>query len=303
MNHRILLILFLIPAALGAQTLRFGTTPATVSGVYQLDSEVSLPQTMVIRERGAATSYFVTFSTGSSGSFTARTAKNGTKILQYQIYDNITNRNVLKDLSANPSLSEVLSGSFPTSAAWQTQNQSFTVYLLPGQLPSAAVYTDTITMSLYTGTPASHGAVQATKNFTVSITMNAALDIALVTTGAPFSVSSTSLPLDLGVLSSGSIVGGRDLMIRANSLNTVTVSSLNGGILKNTDLTDTSTVPYTLVVSGTTYTLGTPQTVVTSAAATTFSGTRYTLSVTVGTATWPTQGSYSDVLTLQAAAN
>ena len=305
MNRRILsLALALLPAALGAQTLRFGTTPATVSGAYQLDSEVSLPQTIQIRERGAATSYFVTFSAGSSGSFAARTAKSGANVLEYQIYDNITNRNVLKDLTANPALTEVITGSFPASAAWQTQTKSFTVYLLPGQLPPAGTYTDTITMELYAGTPASHGAVQATNTFGVLITMNAALDIALVATGSPFSVTGTALPLNLGVLAAGGF-SSADLVIRANSLNSVTVSSQAGGILKNTDPLDTSTVPYAFALNGTPVALpaGTPRPIVTSAAATTFAGRRYALSVTVGTAVWPTEGSYSDVLTFQATAN
>ena len=309
MNNRTPVLVFLaacvlFPGVLGGQTLRFGTTPATVTGTCQLDTEVSLPQTIQVRHKGAATSYFVTFSTGSSGSFAARTAVNGGRVLQYQIYDNLTNRNVQKDLTASPAASEVISGSMPQSNGFQTQTGAFTVYLLPGQLPPAGIYTDTITMKLYPGTVGSPGAVQDTASFIVSITVNAALDIALVPRGAPFSIYGTSLALNLGVLAAGG-TGSVDLVIRSNSLNSVTVSSQAGGVLKNVDTTDPSTVPYSLAVNGTPASLaaGVPWPIVTSAPATAFAGSRYTLTFTVGTAVWPTEGSYSDVLTFQATAN
>ncbi len=293
------------PAQIQAQTLRFLSYPAVVNGTFDPDAGTILTQTITIRHRGIACVYFVTFSTGQSGNFTARRASSGANLLSYQIYDSMSGRNVLKDLTANPSLSEVLTGSFPASGTtWITQNISYTVHLPPGQLPPAGTYSDTIAMEVYVGTPASHGARQQRVSFSLGITMTAALDVSLVPTGAGFSASSTALTLDFGPLAAGGSRAG-DLVVRSNSLNTITVMSQNGGVLKNPDLADTSQVPYQLTVNGTAIALpaGVPRPVATSAPATGFSGTRYGVSVIIGTFGWATEGSYSDVLTIQAAAN
>ncbi|GAB4221548.1 MAG: hypothetical protein Kow009_11180 [Spirochaetales bacterium] len=70
-------------------------------------------------------------------SFDTRQATGSGGVLNYQIYDSITSRNILKDLSANPGSQEVLSGSFPDDSGWTTQDQSFVVALPPGQFPPA----------------------------------------------------------------------------------------------------------------------------------------------------------------------
>jgi spore coat protein U-like protein len=283
------------PAQVQGQTLRFLSYPAVVNGTFDPDAGTVLTQTVTIRHRGAACVYFVTFSAGQSGSFAARRASSGANFLSYQIYDSMSGRNVLKDLTANPLLSEVLTGSFPASGAtWITQNISYTVHLPPGQLPPAGTYSDTIAMEVYVGTPASHGARQQRVSFSLGLTVTAALDVSLVPTGAGFSASSTALTLDFGPLAAGGSRAG-DLLVRSNSLNTITVMSQNGGVMKN----------YQLSVNGSAIALpaGVPRPIATSAPATGFSGTRYGVSVVIGSFGWATEGSYSDVLTIQAAAN
>jgi hypothetical protein len=149
--------LFLIAATIGgAQTLRFSVPPTNVTGTYSPDTGITVVSTMTIRHTGAACSYFITFSAGNSGVFTSRTAKTGTNSLNYQIYDTMTNKNVLEDLSANPSSNNVLNGSF--AAGPGTQIQTFTSYFITNQLPVAGTYTDSITMDIYVGTVSSHGA-------------------------------------------------------------------------------------------------------------------------------------------------
>ncbi len=290
---------------LQAQTFRFQGTPAAVTGTYLLDSAVSFTRTVTIRHRGAASSYFVTFSAGQSGNFTSRAATSGSSPLYYQVYDSLTNRNVLKDLSANPTSLEVLTGSFADSGnSWTTQTASFVVFLLPDQIPPSGTYADTVAVELYDGTPASHGPRRDSTSFSISVTMNSALDISLVPQGFPFNVASASLPLDFGNLTAGNSRAA-DLVVRSNWLYTVTVTSQNGGTMKNPDPLDTSQVPYTFTVNGTPVALpaGTPQTIVTSAPATPFAGSRYTISVTIGSYGWATEGSYSDLVTIVATAN
>jgi spore coat protein U-like protein len=297
--------ILLLTGALPAQTLRFGSYPATVSGTYNPDAGATLAQTITIRHRGIAGVYFVTFSAGQSGNFAARAARSGVSALPYQLYDSMTSRNVLKDLTANPPVTNVLAGSFAASGTnWTTQNLSCTVHLPSGQLPPAGTYTDAITMEVYVGTPSSHGARQQRVTFTISITMSPSLDVALVATGAPFNAASTAFTFDFGILSTGGSRGA-DLVVRANSLSTISITSLNGGVMKNSDSGDDSAVPYELLVNGSAITLpaGTPRPIASSAPATSFSGTRYGISTVIGSWGWATEGSYSDVLTVQAAAN
>jgi spore coat protein U-like protein len=294
-----------LPAGLGAQTLRFGSFPATVSGMYDPDAGTTLTQSIVIRHRNAACDYFVTFSAGQSGSFAARAATSGANSLSYQVYDDMTGRNVLKDLSANPSLAEVLSGYFAASGGtWTTQTKTYTVHVPAGQLPPAGTYTDSVQMEVWDGTPASPGTRDQRVTFTISIVVGPALDVALVATGGPFNKASTSVTFDFGTLAAGG-TRAADLVVRANSLNTITISSANGGVLKNADPGDDSAVPYVLRVNGSPLALpaATPVPIASSAPATGFSGTRYAISTVIGTVGWATEGSYSDVLTIQAAAN
>jgi spore coat protein U-like protein len=299
------LALLALPGRLGAQTLRFGSYPAAVSGTHDPDAGLTLTQGITIRHRNAACNFFVTFSAGQSGNFAARAARSGANSLSYQIYDSMTGRNVLKDLSANPPLAEVLAGSFAASGStWTTQAESFTLLVPSGQLPSPGTYTDSVNMEVYVGTPASHGARQQRVTFTVSIVVGPALDVSLVATGGSFSVSSTSVTFDFGTLSAGGSRAG-DLVVRSNALNTITVSSANGGVLKNADPSDTSQVPYQLLVDGTPISLpaATPTPIASSAPATGFAGRRYGISAVIGNYGWATEGTYSDVLTIQAAAN
>ena len=93
--------------------------------------------------------------------------------------------------------------------------------------------------------------------------------------------------------------------MRSNQLTTITITSANGGMLKNVDIGDDSEVPYQLLVNGAALSLpaGAPQPITTSAPATGYAGTRYGISAVIGSYGWATEGSYADVLTIQAAAN
>jgi spore coat protein U-like protein len=157
----------------GQITLRFQSTPRNVSGVYVVDSPVVLNQSLSVRHRGAATSYFVTFSAGQSGSFTARAALSaaGGQLL-YQIYAAAGSSSILKDLSGYPSISEVLAGSLPASGSFQRADHTFIIVPGPAQFPLAGTYQDSVTIRLYEGTPASPGLMRASAVMNLKLTMN-----------------------------------------------------------------------------------------------------------------------------------
>ncbi len=300
-----ILLVHLFPAPAMAQgTLKFQESLGTLTAAYVLDGENVLGRTVTIAHKGSATKYFVTFSAGQSGNFGARVLLNGANKMSYQIYDSISRKNILKDLSASPSAAEVLSGSFGSSCNWQLQTLSFIVFLLPGQFPPAGQYMDTVVVQLYAGSPSCRAQRIACMSFRISIAMNTALDVSLVQPGAPFDAKSTSLTLDAGVLASGT-VRAADLIVRSNIRYTISVVSQNGSALRNPDPQDASAVPYDFTANGRAFALprGTAQSIVSGSAATGLGGKRYPVSVTIGAVGWATEGTYSDILTFQAMAN
>jgi hypothetical protein len=288
--------------SIGAQTLTFSVPPGNPTGTYSPDTGVTIVSTMTIRHTGAACSYFITFASGSSGTFTSRTAKSGANILNYQIYDNITNKNVLEDLTASPTSANVLSGSFAAGTA--TQVQTFTSYVATTQLPPVGTYTDAIRMDIYIGTIAAHGASVRNRTFTETMTVPTLLDICLVPTGSSFNVASTSTTFNFGTLSTGQNLGD-DFMVRSNGLNTVKVTSTNGQVLKNAISGDISSVPYIFAVNAVAYTLpaATAVTIIASQPATVATGKRYPILVTIGTIGWVSAATYTDTITFTATAN
>lgn len=292
------------PGLSAQDILRFQTTPGTIHGTYMLDSEIAIPAAITVSHEGPATSYFITFSAGQSGKFSARALLNGPSVMGYQVYDNLVKRDTLKNLSANPSPSEVLTGSFPCSSSFRQQTVSFTILILPGQLPPVGQYQDTVALELYSGSPACHGARRACASFSISVAMNAVMDVSLVQQGAPFDVKSSSLTLDSGVLVAGS-TRAADLIVRSNSRYTISVFSQNGGTMRNPDPADASKVPYRFLAEGQSFALpqGTAQPIVSRVSPTPLAGTRYGISIIIGETGWATEGTYSDTLTFQAAAN
>jgi hypothetical protein len=288
-----------------AQNLEIQIGPAAVFGNYSPDSEISFTRTITVRHRGPAASYFITVSAGQSGIFTSRNAMGDAESLQYQVYNNLSDRNILKDLSVSPSIQETLAGSFAASVSvWKTQILSFTVCLLPGQLPAPGIYADNLILLLYEGTPDKHKKSADNTSLAISVTMNPVMDISLSEAGTLFNLAGASLALGFGVLEAG---GNRsaNLIVRANVTFTITVSSQYGGVLKTIDPLDSSQVPYAFTVDSLTVPLpaGTPQRILTSAPATSFSGISYQISVTIGSVGWVSEGEYSDIITILAIVN
>jgi spore coat protein U-like protein len=307
-NRRNCMVLILLALALpgleAKEVLRLLSAPGVVTGTYLPDDGAVITGTISVGHCGPATRYFLTFAAGQSGKFNARLLKSGASQLSYQIYDNPANRNVLKDLSANPSATEVLTGSFPCSSGLQQQSLNFTVFLPAGQLPAAGQYRDAVLVELYSGTPRCHGWRRAFFCLSILVAMNTVLEVSLVRPGAPFDNKSTALALDSGILAAGKTLDA-DLIVRANSRYTISVFSQNGGVLRNPDPGDASRVAYRFTSNGQSWSLppAAAQPIVSRAAPTPLAGARYALSVVVGEVGWVTEGSYSDVLTFQAAAN
>jgi len=104
--------------------------------------------------------------------------------------------------------------------------------------------------------------------------------------------------LDFGTLTTG-LEQAVDLLVRANLDYTVTVDSMNRGVMEIIDGGDGSTVPYTLRVDGSARSLNSGSAaVVNGSGPTDLSGQRHTFSFQVGETAGATSGVYQDNLTI-----
>lgn len=295
----LLLLTALACSGIWAQTLGFqGNARIT------LDGSTSASGTLTVRHRGAATDFFLTFGPGNGGSFEPRTMTDGTNDLSYYLVDNPASGTVLKDLSVSPNPGEVITGTFPekNKGGWQSQEPSYTVQIAGGVFLQGN-YDDGVTVSLYQGTLSDYTFVEST-TLDISARVRPVLELAIVEPGGFFDETRTNYTIDFGILSPDS-VGSADLVVRSNGLFSISMSSQNAGQMVHSDPGDPSTIPYDLYINSGLVDLssGGTVTVLNSQGPTEITGQRYPLEVEIPQLGFPTEGSYSDSITITVAAN
>jgi len=315
-NRAVVMVLIVLTALLfsadGLWSLSFrGRTPKINNAQFLLDQEVIISETIRVNHKGQGTDFFITFSTGQSGQFANRYLLDPVSggIMYYQIYDNAAARRILVDLSAGPSSSQVLSGSFTDAEAGAgggtTKDMTFVVILDPDQFPLAGQYSEEVRLELWAGTAENPlgGGPEATVIMSMSAQMDQVMDMSLVSSGGAFDAASTELTLDFGELYAGSRRYA-DLMVRANSGYSVYMRSQNSGVMMIQDVSDTSTVPYALSVAGGGVDLssGADVPVVSLGGPSTIMGDRYTIGVEIEEFGMATEGFYTDMLIITVAA-
>ncbi|MFO7850301.1 MAG: spore coat protein U domain-containing protein [Spirochaetia bacterium] len=289
-----------LPAPLSAQKLQ--QTPNNIRGEFLLNDETVAEESLTVRSKAEAVSYFITFSGGQAGDTGGRYLSDGTNTLYYGIYDGASSRTLLKDIDDNPNANEVLSGSLENAGnGWAETQETFALILEYDQFPPAGQYTDDFTITLYRGDVEDISSAEYVEETQVSIRIKvqSALDIALVPSGSPFDETDTSLTLDFGVLSAGSERSG-DIMVRSNDTYSLSLNSTHGGVMENFDENDPSTVPYTLFVEGSPLSLsaGTETTVAAYDGPTSVTGKRYGLKIRIEDFGMATEGKYEDTLSV-----
>ena len=306
---RSLIILVLLAGfSYRAEALFFLTRSLTVNETFLPDQEIAVTQEIRLLHFGAVQDrldYFITFSTGSSGDFTNRSMTGSTaSVLYYNIYDDRVNRNVLMDLSVQPSPSNVLSGSITEEEAGRfvtITEVSFVVLLDPDQFPEAGQYQDAVTLNLYLGTPENPESSSSEDSIMMSLSavMDTAMEMSIVPDGGVFDETSIDLLLNFGTLFAGD-TREADLLVRSNSGYSVSIRSENRGemLIQNPD--DSSVVPYRLLSNGSLLDLspGTDQILAVADDGTDENGNRYNLSFGILDFGMATEGIYSDVLTV-----
>ena len=265
---------------------------------YDRSETIILEDFTVLNLADSTEVYFVTFSGGQSGSTSSRYLTDGSNQISYGIYDDTVGSTILRDIEDEPASNEVLSG---TVGSYATEGHSYAVIVDPDQFPPAGSYTDTFTIGLYTGTVGDLPSAQEedTQSVNLTVTVEPVLDVALVDTGQPFNEEDTSLSINFGTLYYGDSRGG-DIVVRANTIYSLSLNSFNGGIMVNDIVDDDSTVPYTLQIDGASLTLpaGTETLVTSGAGPTSVTGQRYSFNVSIGDFGMATEGDYHDEITV-----
>ncbi|MBI1309307.1 MAG: hypothetical protein GC129_05615 [Proteobacteria bacterium] len=259
----------------------------------------------------AACPYFVVLRTGQSGSASARELWRGSSAnkLNYQAYIDSTKANILRD-SATANTSTAITGNFAVLGGTQTNHHSFVWTVPAGQVAAAnaSPYADNgVVLEVWEGVLGLLPVLRNTATLNFSTTVLSSVDVAVVGTGSPFAIGSTSRNVNFGTASSGA-QQNFDLSIRSNDGYQISMQSANGQKLKHSISSVSTTIPYTITVSGTSQNLssGGAVTVATSAsgATTPAIGTNIPVRVTLGTLSGAeTSGNYNDTLSLSITAH
>ena len=244
--------------------------------------------------------FFFTFDYGGAGSWLSRSLLNGTNSWPYQIFQDPGQTNILKDLPAASSTTDVLSGSISTLGN-QILTLNFFVCLNPtNPYLRFGSYSNAFNVSMYTGSLATHTNVHS-KNISLVYLAPRQIDLSLVSTSAPFSLSSTNLNMNFGEIQpSGGSSLSADLLIKYNAGYKILMSSQNNGKLAHSSANDT--IAYTIFLSGSAVDLsnssGAPITASYGAGVSPSTGARFPIQVSLGAAPNKSAGDYLDTITI-----
>jgi spore coat protein U-like protein len=299
---RLILALFILGGAYSANALSLSSSSTYKRTDYSSQNGTTIEWSFTVSHSGAAVSWFIGVSGGHSGNSSSRTLFSWSvpDKLNYYIYDNETEKNILKDASDNPSSSEVISGSFSASGSTQYQNITITVVVPSGLFSSSGEFGDTVKVQLYEGTPSSYKVIWQSINVNHVFVVPEIMEISIVDTNNPFDPSSTSETFAFGVLSTGERRTA-DIIVRSTKNYSVRLNSSNQGIMKRVDMWDpSSTIPYNCFVDGNAVNLsGYSSVEVASGSTTPANGTRHSVEIEIGDFWGIEAGDFEDIITIE----
>lgn len=243
---------------------------------------------------GHGCSYFLAFSRGAANSYN-RAMFNGPDTFPYQLYRSFPYVDVLKDVSDAVSNSDVVYNTFPDSSG-STQNvESYRAVLGSSGSKPVGLYWDWVTVRLFEGTLSNY-VLRNTVSVGFSYSVTRSIDLSLVSTGGRFDANSTSMTLDFGTMYTGESKAF-DIVIQTNAGYSLSMSSLNGGLMKH--VSASGVVPYSIRVNGSSFSLGSGNTTVTTGSGVSPSGgSRVPVALTVGSIGNSVSGNYRDSITV-----
>lgn len=249
----------------------------------------------------------VFFSTGNSSSTAARYLERteGTDRLYYNIYDTSSSHNLLIDPSSYTAGSgDYLSFLFPRIKTRdllteQRIEESFLIEIPGSQFVHSGIYTDTITMSLYS---IDNGTFYDTVNMTISVTVNDVLGLSIGAVDSLYDANADSYTMNFEVLETGETLSAFAVAL-SNTYYSIYVSSTNGGALKHSRVE--TYVPYTLFVDDVQISISDSQfiEVLSNQPPTDGDGNPHEISVVIGNVEWIPSGDYEENIIFEIVSN
>ncbi|MBF0360884.1 MAG: hypothetical protein HQK49_07725 [Oligoflexia bacterium] len=281
-----------------ALTLNYPTYNLNANSAPVLDFKVSR------KNDSFGCSYFVGISKGRSSDYN-RNLYLGNSKLPMQLYKNNSSNYIIKDIPDIRSDSDCITGTFIKKNKILENILTYkTTLSLPANIMLAGTYTESYTVNLYQGTVSSGGLIQSSKTLTYTYNYPTKIDLSLVSSGAPFDLTSTYQNLNFGVLASGQSMSF-DIVVLSNAGYNLYLSSTYNGNLKHTNYQ--SMVNYSMLINNSTINLAgsssTPVLAASGVGVTANEGQRIPVRVVMGEVKNQLAGQYSDVIFITIATN
>lgn len=264
------------------------------------------------RSNAGSCTTFASFSAGGAGSgnYSSRRAvhtSDGSKQISYQLYKvaSLLSSRILREPPNVTSNNQVVlpSPGFSGGASSRTGTYYIEVPQASATSPTVAKagqYQDTFTVKVYDGNFSS-GTVDNSYNVTITINVPIIARLSLVDSGGAFNASDTSQTLNFGSLVTNATLGF-DMRAVTNAGYEIKFSSQNDGVMKHTNPSVTTTIPYTASVNGNEQSLvgsaSVPISMVSVSGQTSLSGANNPVVFKIGDASNKVAGSYSDNITV-----
>jgi spore coat protein U-like protein len=290
-RRRLLVPVFLLAPVVWAYAggqVEFAETPEDLSANYTYDTQLAVTENVVVRQDSLFATYDFGITAGTSGSYDPRRALNGSIPLDYQIYDDSTNMNIIYDVPDAPSVDNYLSGFLSGNVT-----VPFDVVVPQGQLVEPGVYQDSVLLRLY-----QNGNLQDEAPWLVGFFVQGFISVSVVPVGGTFDPNSNSIQVDFGTLEE-SETREVSVLVLANLPYEISVTSQNDGKLAiQSPPSVTSLVPYTLRVDGDVVNLPVGGPVAFGTGPTPLSGTQHSFEFTIGSTDDAASGVHQDSVTV-----
>jgi hypothetical protein len=253
----------------------------------------------------------ITFGKGHAANYTRYVLNSSTNELDYQLFGDSGLTHILKDAPDVTSINDVLSYTFSSAP---NQSQTLTYYFQIPQLTATSPtykpyggYSDNVVVRVYentSGNPSSIASVNTTAPVTSTLNINIQIqqiiELCFGTASSGFNPSNLTQTLNFGDVTT-SKTQTSNILVLSNAGYAISLTSTNGGVLKNTSAPSSPSIPYTLSFNGSALPLSTsPALGVSKSTITTANGDSYPISITTTTTNNVLTGNFSDSISITA---
>lgn len=270
-----------------------GMSLSNVNSYVSLNTNNFVPlEVRVDKGSGSCGNFFVVIDNGGASSYSTRSIQSNMQNYPIQFYKDAARNQIFKS-EFEATASEVLLGTFAGGTTSFSSIYYAYIDTTSNQFIGAGNYNKNFLLKLYEG-DFNDRILRDTKVVQFAFTQYKSIDVSLVSTGSPFSVTDTAQNIDFGKLSEGA-TSGFDIVLLYNAGYSVSVSSNNNGKMRHTK--GKKFVPYSLSIDGTPVALTNSATIVKSASGISApNGTRLPITIKIGSLIDTTPGTYTDTV-------